>query len=753
MDLSRREFLRAAGAASVTGVLFAGCAIPERELIKQSPRDLPEDLAGGLEDWYATSCAFCGDAHGIIVRVVEGRAKKIEGNPDHPVNRGGLMARCLMGVQSHYHPDRLNGPQRADGSSVSWDIATAELSGAISEAGAGRTVIITAPQRGHLGYVVKEFAAAIGAQHMVLEPLEQTTVRAATQQVFGQPRIPHFDIANAKSVLSIGADFLESWLSPVSYNNAYGQFRQGRDDRGVLIHADSRFSMTAANADTWLPVKAGQEGTLALSIAYALIEDGLVDAAVADRMTGGQGVAALGSVAPELVANLVSSTEGVVTAEKIREVAHTLADNQPALVIAGGNAAAQTNGLFNVSAALALNELLGSVGIEGGVRFNPEPPVPNLQQLTPPATLAQWKALKSRLDSNEIGLILVQGADPAHALETIGFRDALRGTSARIISFANVLDETATLAGLILPDRSYLESWGTDVPEPGPGYPVLTIQQPVVPPLIDRDGNLVHDSRGFGDLLLSTGLGTGSTLGQSLGVASMEALVRRELETLYDTHPNGGSVRGASFEAFRVGVLQRGGWWDTAAFSSDTGATATLPAWADETEARHFGSTGADTYLLVPFVTVGTGDGSSAALPWGQSTPDPITSVTWITWVEVNSRVAHERGLQVGDVVRLEGPGGSVELPVYIHPGIPPGVVSVPFGRGHEASGRYAENRGENVLKVLTDQEVDGVGASAWATTRVKMSGTGRRVRVPRMEGGFTGSQLEDAPVIQLTTG
>ena len=134
MDLSRREFLRAAGAASVSGVLFAGCAIPEREIIKQSPRDLPEDLAGGLEDWYATACAFCGDAHGIIVRVVEGRAKKIEGNPDHPVNRGGLMARCLMGVQSHYHPDRLNGAQRADGTSVNWATAVSELSTAITEA-------------------------------------------------------------------------------------------------------------------------------------------------------------------------------------------------------------------------------------------------------------------------------------------------------------------------------------------------------------------------------------------------------------------------------------------------------------------------------------------------------------------------------------------------------------------------------------------------------------------------------------------
>ncbi len=735
MDLSRREFLRAAGAASVSGVLFAGCAIPEREIIKQSPRDLPEDLAGGLEDWYATSCAFCGDAHGIIVRVVEGRAKKIEGNPDHPVNRGGLMARCLMGVQSHYHPDRLNGAQRTDGTSVDWATAVSELSTAITEAGAGRTVIITAPQRGHLGFVVKEFSAATGAEHMVLEPIEQSAVRTAVNDVLGQPRIPHFDIANAKSVLSIGADFLEAWLSPASYSNAYGRFRQGSGERGTLIHADSRFSMTAANADTWLPVAAGQEGTLALSIAYTLIEEGLVDP---------QGVTteSLGNVAPETVANLVSSTPGVITAEKIRDVAHTLAAHQPALVIAGGNAAAQSNGLFNVSAAMALNQLLGSVGSEGGVRFNPEPPLENLRGLTQPATLAQWKALKRRIDSNEIGLVVVHGANPAHSLEGIGFGETLRTTT--VISFANVIDETAALADLVLPDRSYLETWGTDIPDPGPGYPVLTIQQPVVPALIDRDGNVVHDSRSFGDILIEVG---------ALGFGSMEALVRNELEKLYDQNQASGSVRAATFEAFRVGVLQRGGWWDTLAVSTETSGAANLPSRTNETATRHLGSTGDDTFLLVPFTTMGIGDGSTAALPWGQSTPDPITSVTWVTWVEVNSKVAHDKGLQVGDVVQLESPAGTVELPVYIHPGIPPGIVSVPFGRGQISSGRYAENRGANVLSILTDQEVDGVGSSAWATTRVKMSGTGRRVRVPRMEGGFTGAQLDDAPVVQLTLG
>ena len=112
MDLTRRDFLRVAGASSVAGILFAGCAIPERELIKQSPRDMPEDLATGTEDWYATSCNICNERHGVVVRVLEGRAKKIEGNPDHPSNRGKVLPICLSGVHDVYHPDRLLTPTK-----------------------------------------------------------------------------------------------------------------------------------------------------------------------------------------------------------------------------------------------------------------------------------------------------------------------------------------------------------------------------------------------------------------------------------------------------------------------------------------------------------------------------------------------------------------------------------------------------------------------------------------------------------------
>ena len=79
MDLSRRDFIKLAALAPVVSV---ACGIPEKELEVQSLADFPEDLVKGKDAWFATQCGSCPDGCGVIVRVIEGRAKKIEGNLD-----------------------------------------------------------------------------------------------------------------------------------------------------------------------------------------------------------------------------------------------------------------------------------------------------------------------------------------------------------------------------------------------------------------------------------------------------------------------------------------------------------------------------------------------------------------------------------------------------------------------------------------------------------------------------------------------
>src|SRR5918912_579291 len=118
--LTRREFLALTAASAVSAVVFTGCQPPVSKGQAESRVLSAEDTLTAYEDWYATVCRGCDAGCGALVRVVEGRAKKVEGNPEHPVNQGKLCARGQALVQEEYHPDRLTGPLVA-GSPTTWD--------------------------------------------------------------------------------------------------------------------------------------------------------------------------------------------------------------------------------------------------------------------------------------------------------------------------------------------------------------------------------------------------------------------------------------------------------------------------------------------------------------------------------------------------------------------------------------------------------------------------------------------------------
>ena len=751
MPLTRRELLQLTGASAVGAGLLVACQVPQRELEVQSPSELPEDLVTGLENWYASVCRQCPAGCGIIGRVIEGRVKKIEGNPLYPLNQGKSCARGQAGLQVVYHPDRIQGPLQLDGVSGnlrprSWD-STLNLLVArmkeLREAGRAKEVLfITEPLSGHLALVVKRFVEAYGGQHLAFEPLEQTVLRTAIRGVFGQELLPDFDIQNADFLLSFGADFLETWLSPVRYNRGYGNFRQGAGrQRGTFVQVQSRFSMSAANADEWLYIKPGTEGVMALSLAYVMISEGLADPEAAEAMTGGQREKALQQFNPDAAAS-----ETGIPAERIRELARAFAKASRSLALGGGAAGAHTNGLSNLTAIYALNRLVGNVGRPGGVILNPSSPLelPLLQA----APVDQWQEQVGRLRDKKISLVLVHNANPVYGLPaSVGFGEALRDAlreagKINIVSFSSFVDETTELADLVLPDHTYLESWGDDVPDPGPGFQTLGMQQPTVNPF--------HDTRAFADVLLTVAEEVDPELKKSLPWNSFVEALQEGAQQLFEL--NRGSVRAGNFEQFWNLLLQQGGWWDTEArFSAKVSAPPKLPT--EGVRPSFSGQEQDYPFYLVPFPSLSLTDGRGAHLPWLQATPDPVTTVVWETWAELSLKDARELGIKEGDVLRVESPSGSIEVPVYPHPAAPWGVIAIPLGQGHTVFTRYGRQRGANVLSMLAPQQVEGTGSLAWAATRVKITVVGRRHRISKFEGVVTPLPLTEKPIAQITRG
>ena len=755
MKLTRRNFLAWAGLSAVGAVACEGFGIRHGEFDIQSPVRLPEDLVKGRDNWYATLCRNCATGEGIVVRVMEGRAKKVEGNPAYPVNRGKHSPSCEAGLQALYHPDRIPRPLQRNGprglgqfTELPWPDALDILRQRLEERG-DAMLMITEPLRGHLGTVVDRFAGALGGRHLGFESLDVNTYRSAVKNVFGQDLLPDFDLEHTQFLLSFGADFLSTWVSPIRWGLGYGEFRQGEGrKRGEFYQVDPRFSMTAANADKWLPIRPGWEGHLALSLAYVIIAENRqapgVDVAA---LTGGRGAAALEPFRPDVLADrifLAENLRGEEVVETIRHLAKEFATNTPSLAIGGGSTGAHSNGLFNLEAIYALNYLVGSVGTEGGIRFNPDSPLEDVPAGSQAGTLSEWGDVVRDLAGGKTRLLLLHQADPVHGLPGSVRFDALPG-SARfrealtesndlfIVSFSPFLDDTSALADLILPDRVYLEDWGDDIPEPGPGYQVLGFQQPVVNPLNDLE------PQSFPDILLAMAQELGKET--ELPWPKYQDLLREGSDALFSL--SRGSIQASSADEFWNKLLQRGGWWDEGATGPQSvappdGLFSRIASKAKEPQFSGAGSS-AGTFYLTPFAHNSLLDGRNAHLPWLQAAPDPLTTITWQTWVEISDQDAKAMGVKEGDIILIESTAGSIRVLAYPTPAVPPGTVSVPLGQGRRHGSEYATDRpgreSSNVMEVLEPSQVEGTGALAWANTRVRLSKTGDSVKVSKFEG------------------
>ncbi len=724
MDLNRRNFLKLAGITAAASAL-PGC---EREVGRLVPYVLPDDeIVPGVADWYASTCRECSAGCGIVVRVMEGRAKKIEGNPDHPVNRGKLCARGQAALQGVYNPDRLRGPlsriePRLTGerTSIAWDQGIDLLSGHVREAGP-RTIMVTRPLSGTLAWLLSSFLRAIGGRLYFYEAGAEWPLRAAAHEVFGIDAWPHYDVADSDYVLSFGAPFLEHWLSPVAYGIAYGAMRQGRPAvRGRLIQVEPRLSLTAASADRWVPIRPGTEGLAALGIGHVLLAEGHFAITGPERRSYERLCAAVS------LDHVAAATE--IPREHLIRIAREFMTAAAPLAMGGGAAAAHTNATETVAAIEGLNRIAGNVGKAGGVRFyrpasfDSGPTVPWLTE----------RALADLAESKQPGglpaLWLLYDVNPLYDLPaSIPFR-RLFEQSDSVVSFSTFLDETTALADVILPDHHPLESWGDYVHAEASPAQVVSLIQPVVAPL--------HDTRAIGDTILA--------VAKRLGLPGFPwkdfpALLKERWRPL--SVGTDGDAEGPKADHLWARSLQQGGWWRQPAPDLTIPPARRFPAYE---AARFDGDQEAFPFFLLPYPSQSLGHGRGANLPWLQELPDTLTTAIWGSWAEINPSTARSLGIEQGDVVRVHSRHGFLDVPVLYFPGIRPDALAIPIGQGHTDYGRYANGRGVNPLSILAPLFDQRSGALATGATRVRIETTGTQRRmvlldrpIPQPESGL----------------
>jgi menaquinone reductase, molybdopterin-binding-like subunit len=753
--MERRDFIKISALSGVMATLD-GCRSAEKQLIRFVPE---EELVPGIATIKPSVCTLCAAGCGLLVRVMQGEAevvrrgqqglikmglaKKLEGNPQHPVNHGKLCARGQAGLQVLYHPDRITHPIKRTGprgsgefQQITWDDALKEVAAHLSSLqtskSTGSLAFLARPLSGQRSQLIADFLKAYGAPPAAwYEPFDEAVLRRANLLSFGHATLPTFDLARADYVVSLGADFLGTWNSPVAQSAGYGEMRQGRPGRRAkFVQVESRMSQTGANADEWVACRPGTEGALALGIAHVILSEKLVPQGAAAR--AGSLIAGWSAGLPEFAPELVEKQTGV-SAAVIKRLAHEIAQSGSATVIIGGAPLAHTNGLFNAIAANALESLVDSGRDSGAIMGFAPGPAPGDATAPMQASLVSLNAL---LKSAPQMLLLYEANPVFSAPPALRIRDALTKIP-YIVSFGSFIDETSAQADLILPDNAPLESWLDSSPESGSLAAVASLAPPAVLPL--------HDTRPMPDVLLGLAHQLGGNMAKALPWPTYDAMLRAAFVPL---RTRGGSIDAKTDDDFWDAAQTQGGWWSVPGHAANPSPAAVTPKAAPRAaSAPEFAGAAADfPFHFLPYLSQSLGDGSLAHLPWLQELPDVLTSAMWSSWVEINPKTGERLGIQQGDLVEITSQQGSVRTAAVLSPGIAPDMVAMPVGQGHENFGRFATGRGANPLSILAPLAEPETGSLAWAATRVKLTRAGgpEQARLVLFAGGTSGFPHEE---------
>ncbi len=689
--MERRRFLQVAGAAGL-GVA-AGCA-PERHHLRPYVNE-SDDLIPGIPEYYATTCRECPAGCGLYVKTREARAIKVEGNPFHPVGHGKVCARGQAALQGLYDPDRVREPYRRTARGmqpVTWDDAVARIAAALGTAAASgpdRVALVTGAETGALDAFYDGWLAAFRSHRRLrYEAYAYEPLREAGRLTFGTASIPEYAFAEARYILSFGADFLETWLSPVEYAHQFAQahhYESGRMARFVAV--EPRRGLTGYSADEWIAPRPGTEGLLALGIAASVVRQGharLAAGADADRARG-----FLARFTGASVARATGVEEAVID-----RVAREFAAAEPSLAVAGGVACQHRAATQTAVAVNLLNYVAGNVGRT--VRYHATSPWDRV------SGYRDARDLIGAMGRGEVDVALIQGTNPAFTLPaSAGFAAALAKVRLKV-AFATQLDETAELCDLVLPDVTPLEQWAELEPLAG----VRSYVQPTMTPVFEG-------TRQAADALLAVAAKAGKQVGPAGATTARELVAAGTTpDALDDLLQHGGQFAVAPARPVRL--------------APDFARLAFQPPAFDGAD---------DGLVLIAYPSMALFDGRGANKGWLQELPDAAVKIAWQSWVEVHPATAARLGIKNGDIVTVTSPHGSVEAQAYVYPGLAPGTVAIAIGQGHTAYGRNAKGRGINPLDLLGADATDESGALAFCSTRVTLARTGRWMEPATTEG------------------
>ncbi|MDR2488564.1 MAG: molybdopterin-dependent oxidoreductase [Desulfovibrio sp.] len=691
MVLDRRGFVKciAGASAGIMATPLPWKLLDDVSIWTQSWPWIPANVRG--ENFVVRVVSkTCPSSAAVKVRLVGNRPVRVLPDDDHPLG-GGVSALAAAEVHMLHSPARVKRPllRGPDGAfmDISWSKAAEIFAGKLKEAG-GKSAFICGDETGSIAEVISALAKGLGSEDVCLMPSEGQCAAKAAELM----RIPGqigYDLEHSDYVFAIGANIFESWGTVVRNRRIFRAATPHPDGKTRLkarfAYAGPVQNNSAVLARPWLPVYPGMQTALALGVANILIAGGRT----ADALDFGAFKELALRYTPKKVAQITG-----VDPKGLESVVNALLAAEAPLVIVGSEFG-QGAGAAPVMAGFAVNALLGNINRPGGISLLPWDEAvlggassrSRLYANDLAARVGDWAA-----GGNAPSLLVVHEANPLYALPgAIPAKQAFKNIPFKV-AFSSFLDETAEACNLVLPVPMGLERLD-DVRTPyGSGQSIYCVSAPVAQPS--------EDVRPAADFLFSAA----KELDLKMGAASYEDLLKSRAEGVVKT--------------------------DFAALLAGTGAVSHEKIKVPEgyslcpavLEKNLMQASAETSFRLAPFVKLNLGTANTGIPPYNTKTLRASELEGKDMFVMMNAATTAKAGLAEGDAVTLEAGGRRLPARLRVFEGVMSDTVAVCLGYGHTALDAFSQNKGANVMELLSAVPEPATGLTVWSQAGVAVA-------------------------------
>ncbi len=418
-NTSRRNFLKVLGLGATSAALIASCKRPVEKAIPYFIK--PDEITPGEAVYYASSYFNQNEFCNVLVKVRDNRPIKLEPNPKSVITSYGTSGRVQASVMDVYNVNRYRTPLK-ENESINWETADNEIISRLKEISAsGRSILLITPTiiSPSTKKLIGEFTQTFNAEWHQYDPIPMNGYREANQRSFGTNELPEYNFESADCIVSIGCDFLGTWLSPVEFSSQYASRRKLSDENTALnkhYQIEAGMSLTGTNADIRIRTERADYGKI-LAWLY-------------NQLAAQNGATQVEATPPpqEII-------------EKLDSVINDLQANRGRSIVVCGDNNPDYQIIVN-----GINQLLGNIGET--IRFD--------RTYNHFQGDDEW--LETLLNSNP-GAVIVWDTNPvySHPLSE-QIRSAIENVPLTIAITAQP-DETSELCTYKLPAPGYLECW------------------------------------------------------------------------------------------------------------------------------------------------------------------------------------------------------------------------------------------------------------------------------------------------------